>query len=165
MYLAIGSGDTAPTDNTDNRFSSTIPQKTNAGTYSVYYFAAESDNYFASEMCATPVSVEIKKKKLDTPNAPTVNTSLTYTGSDIALLTAEPTLTNASMQYVFGATQGATPSFDSPLALADVKKKPAGTYYVWYRACPTDTTNYAPSDATELTIAITPSSEILPGCS
>ena len=80
--------------NSSSGFSTTIPTGTNATSYTVYYYAAESSNY--KQSATGNVSVSIGKAD-PTYTAPTAK-SLTYSGSSQVLLNAGST-SDGTIQY------------------------------------------------------------------
>jgi len=69
----------------DSDFSTTVPTGTNSGSYTVYYYAAESANY--NQSSTESISVTIGKANGSVTSAPTAK-SLTYSGSAQTLLNA-----------------------------------------------------------------------------
>ena len=84
MYRLGDSGD----------FSSSMPTVTNAGTYALYYYSAESANYLQSSTASIEVSIA---KIAPVYTAPTAKT-LTYTGSAQDLLNAGSS-SDGTIQY------------------------------------------------------------------
>ena len=80
--------------NSSSDFSTTIPTGTNATSYTVYYYAAESSNYKQSTIGNISVSIAKADASYTAPTAK----SLTYNGSDQALLNAG-SVTGGTIQY------------------------------------------------------------------
>ena len=77
-----------------SEFSSAIPTLTDAGEYTLYYYAAESENYKQSQTGSITVSVFKAAPAYSSPSAK----SLTYTGSAQDLLNAGST-SDGTIQY------------------------------------------------------------------
>lgn len=110
MYYRLGStGD----------FTTSIPEATNAGTYTLYYYAAESGNYLQSATGSVEVTVA---KALPTYTAPTAK-SLTYNNESLELVNAGQTI-HGTFNYSF---DGDTWSVSIPEATN------AGSYTVYWK--------------------------------
>lgn len=69
-------------------FSSSIPTKTNAGTYYVWYYVKGDSNHTDTSISSTSVSVTISKATPVISTAPSKRTGLAYTGSAQNLLSS-----------------------------------------------------------------------------
>ena len=125
MQYAIGEDDrTAPTSG----WSDDIPEKTDSGTYNVWYKAKGDSNHYDSEPGCVKASIaQTKSFVISEPNA----LSLTYNAAEQQLVTAG-TASGGTMQYAIGEDDRTAPtsgwSGDIP------EKTDAGTYNVWYKA-------------------------------
>ncbi len=103
-------------------YATTIPTRTAAGTYTVYYRSYDNENY-ETVAGQAPVSVTIAKA-VPTVTAPKAKTGLVYTGQPQALIEAGTT-TGGTMEYSLnGKTFAATIPTEAY----------AGTYTVYYRS-------------------------------
>ena len=82
--------------------------------------------------------------------APPTYSTLTYNGSDQALVTAGTASTGSGIQYAIGTNSTTAPT--SGYSAAIPEKKNAGTYYVWYKAAGNE--NWSDSDAACVTAEI-----------
>ncbi|MDY6399856.1 MAG: hypothetical protein SPK67_06000 [Synergistales bacterium] len=132
---------------TAGTYSSEIPTGTDAGSYTVWYKAAGTDNYDESEAKSLTVTIA---KVTPTVTAPTAATGLTYNGSAQALVTTGST-TGGTLEY---STDGTNYGTSIPTGTN------AGSYTVSYRV--TGGTNYNDVAAASVTatIAKAPASEI-----
>lgn len=130
MYYSLSEG---------SGFSTSIPQGTNAGSYIVYYYAAESANY--NQSTTGSISVSIGKANGSVTTAPTAK-SLTYSGSAQTLANAGSG--TGTMYYSLNASSG----FSSTI--------PTGTnamsYTVYYYAA--ESSNYKQSATSSISVSI-----------
>ena len=118
MYYRLG---------TSGSFTTTIPQASTVGTYTVYYYAAASTNY--NQSSTGSVSCTIVQANGSVSTAPT-NRGVTYNGSNQNLVNAGSG--TGTMYYRLG-TSG---NFSTSIPQA----KTAGSYTVQYYAAAS--TNY-----------------------
>lgn len=123
----------------DSDFSTTVPTGTNAGSYTVYYYAAESANY--NQSATDSITVNIAKANGSVTTAPTAK-SLTYSGS-------EQTLANAgsgtgTLYYNLNASGSYSTTIPSGTN--------AGDYTVYYYAA--ESANYTQSSTSSIIITI-----------
>ena len=117
-----------------------LPQATNAGEYTVYYYARSTNsNYKDSEVASLKVTIG-KATPILTP--PTAKTGLIYTGAQQELITAGST-TGGTLQYSLGGTQWIT---------ALPKGLNAGNYTVYYRVV--GGSNYSDIGSQSITVTI-----------
>ena len=114
-----------------SNYSTTIPQGTNTGDYTVYYKVVGNNNY--NDVAAQTVKSTISDKPSATITTAPQAKTLTYTGSAQELVTAG-TSSGGTMKYAV------TTANQEPAAEAytfDNTSIPtgtdAGTYYVWYK--------------------------------
>lgn len=122
VYAVGNDGKTAPTTYYD-----TLPTKTDAGTYYVWYKVIGDDNHNNSK--AACVTAEIKKADATVTGVPQP-CDLTYSGADQALIT-EGTATGGTMQYALSASPETQPKGEYSETVPSGKN--AGNYYVWYK--------------------------------
>lgn len=122
VYAVGNNGKTAPTTYYD-----TLPTKTDAGTYYVWYKVIGDDNHNNSK--AACVTAEIKKADATVTGVPQP-CDLTYSGADQALIT-EGTATGGTMQYALSASPETQPKGEYSETVPSGKN--AGNYYVWYK--------------------------------
>ncbi len=122
MQYALGTKDAATEE-----YTTSIPSKTDAGTYYVWYKAKGNTGYLDSTPACVPVTVAKAEPAVTAPTAKT----LTYTGSAQELVNAG-TATGGEMQYVLG-TDATTAPTESLYTTSIPAKTNAGTYYVWYK--------------------------------
>ncbi len=109
MYYAVTTENVAPTD--DNLYTTSIPAKTDAGTYYVWYKVTGDDNH--SNTTAANVPVTINKA---TVTAPTI-ASKVYTGQTQTADVAESTLYSVTTND--GGTNVTADGYDVVLTLKD----------------------------------------------
>ena len=128
-------------------WSTTLPQATNAGSWTIYYYMDASTNYTARGSSGSPwgnVTSTINKVT-PTVTAPTKK-SLTYNGSAQELYNAGST-NWGTIQYC--ATSGGT------YTTAMIKGTNAGSYDCWYKVVGNDNIkDVAPAKASGTTIAV-----------
>ncbi len=134
MYYKVGSGS----------WSTSIPTATNAGTYTVQYYAKGTGG--ASDSGTGSVQVTIAKAN-PTVTAPTAKSGLKYTGSAQALVNAGST-TGGTMQYKVGSGSWGT----SIPTGTDV-----GTYTVYYQVV--GNTNYNGNSGSNFQVTIAQSDQ------
>ncbi|MCQ2517438.1 MAG: hypothetical protein MJ119_01635, partial [Lachnospiraceae bacterium] len=133
---------------TDGTFTADIPEGTDAGTYSVFY-KVEADLNHNEFVCEAPVSVSIAKADW-TVTSPTGN-SLSYTGTDQALVTAgsvkdvQGNLCENTMLY---SLTGEAADYSTTLPTA----KEVGEYTIYYKVAGND--NYNEYTASTVTASI-----------
>lgn len=125
---------------TSGNFSTDIPTATNADTYTVYYYAAESTNYNQSTPIGS-VSVTIYKVT-PTVTAPTAK-SLSYTGNSLTLANAGST-NYGTLQYS---------SDNSSWSTTIPSGTNAGNYTVYYRVVGDSNINDVASSSIACSIA------------
>ncbi|MBR1644120.1 MAG: hypothetical protein IJ684_01960, partial [Bacteroidales bacterium] len=123
MQYALGT-ETAATQ----PYTTSIPSKTNAGTYYVWYRVVGDENHNSTK--AQSVEVTIAKA---TPGitAPTAKTGLIYTGSAQELVNAGSTK-DGTLYYAV-TTENKAPTNEKLYATSVPAATDAGTYYVWYK--------------------------------
>ena len=126
------------TDNTN--WSATIPSKTAAGTYTVYYKVIGDSNHNDSSIGSVKVTINTKAMKVTATNGSTTYTGTATNGG------AKVTVTNPTSGYTvkYGTTSG-TYTLDSIPTYIN-----AGSYTVYYQVTATNYTTFTGS----LTIAI-----------
>lgn len=95
-------------------FSSSIPTKTNAGTYYVWYYVKGDSNHTDTAISSTSVSVTISKATPVINTAPSKRTGLSYTGSAQNLLSggsvkhssSDSTSVSGTFTYAQGTNAG-----------------------------------------------------------
>ena len=125
------------TDNTN--WSTTIPTKTPAGTYTVYYKVTGDDNH--NDSSAGSVKVTISKADAKVTTVPEAN-ALSYTGSSQELVTAGEG-TGGTFKYSTDSTNWST---------SIPTKIDAGTYTVYYKV--TGDSNHNDSAIGQVTVTI-----------
>lgn len=124
----------------DNEYSDSIPQATNAGTYTVYYKVEGNDNY--NDVSEKSLEVTIAKEASTIVTAPTAIENLVYTGKALNLITAGEAL-NGTLHY----------SFDDDSYFIDIPQATnAGTYTIYYKVLGNE--NYADSDTFTIEVTI-----------
>lgn len=166
--VAAGTSDTAlgsilySLDKTVDSWSTAVPQKTNAGSYTVYWYIPESTNYQSVGSAEQPREIAVSIAKADlTPGtdfyAPTAN-ALTFNGAQQALVSADNVFTAENdelagsyhVEYLQSSGDFGT---DVPTGFD------ADTYSVSYRIEPddADTANYNRYEAeTPIRVTIAP---------
>ena len=130
MYYRLG---------TSGSFSTTMPTMTDAGSNTLYYYAAASTNYEQSSTGSITVSVQKANGSVTT--APTAK-SLTYSGSNQALINAGSG-TGTMMYNLNGGSWGTSiPSAST-----------AGSYTVYYKASASTNYNESTSGSVDCSIA------------
>ncbi|GEM_PF-5608280 len=124
----------------NSNWSTSVPQGTNAGKYTVYY-KVEHSNYFNNLDKTASVTVTINKANAAYTTEPAGNT-VTWTGEDQELVSAG-TATFGTVQYKLGDGEWST---EIP------KAKAAGTYTVYYKV--DDNENYNGIAAKSVTATI-----------
>ena len=91
-YAVTGLDEDAPTD--DAAWSTTIPTKTDAGTYKIWYKAEGTENYEAVTATAFPTNAMIKKAAVEYTAPELTATSMTYHGTALELMKTAGTVTD-----------------------------------------------------------------------
>ena len=129
MYYAVTDNTTSSAPTSDNAWSTTVPSKTDADTYKVWYKVIGDANHNSTQ--ADFISVRINQAA-PSVTAPTAIQSLGYTGSPKELVTAG-TATGGTMYYaVTDNTATSAPTNDSAWSTTVPSKTDAGNYKVWY---------------------------------
>ena len=125
--------------------SSGVVTPTQAGTVTITASVAATTNYAA--YTATPKTITISQRTV-TVTAPTVKTdTIRYTGSGQALLSGNGSVTPTGTMYYYCSTSSTAPTVTSGSApgtgwsTTAPSKTDVGTYYIWYYAYVSDTTN------------------------
>ena len=128
-------GNDAETAPADGAFSTTVPSRTNAGTYYVWYKVIGDDNHNDSKPTKID-GVKIAKADPTVTTAPQAKT-LTYNGEGQELITAG-TSDDGKLVYAVGNDGETAPTiYYNTLPI----KTDAGTYYVWYKVIGDDNHN------------------------
>ncbi|MBQ9231039.1 MAG: hypothetical protein IJ190_07625 [Prevotella sp.] len=138
MKYKVTDSSTKPASTTG--FTTSIPQRTDAGTYYLWYYVEGDGNHTGTEINNDVISKTIDKAT-PTVTAPTAKT-LTYSGSAQALVNAGST-TGGTLQY---SLDGSSYGTDIPTA-TDI-----GDYTVYYRVVGDD--NYKDVTAQSITATI-----------
>lgn len=148
MQYALGTdATTAPTDG----WGASIPSKTDAGTYYVWYKAKGNAGYTDSDpkCLAAKIAKESGGSTAVVTQKPEAKSDLVESDSAQMLVTTGKA-ENGTMQYALGKDENTAPSDGWS---ADVlKETAAGTYYVWYKAKGND--GYSDSDPVCVTVKI-----------
>ncbi|WP_026508026.1 hypothetical protein [Butyrivibrio sp. MC2013] len=123
---------------TTTGFSTSIPTRTNAGTYYVWYYIKGDSNHLDSSISASAVTVTISPKMAAVTTTPAANT-LSYTGASQTLITAG-VAEAGTLYYRLGA--GGVWSTSLPSATG------AGTYDVYYYVNTSGLSNYTDNGST-----------------
>ncbi len=121
---------------TEGTWTTTVPTATDADTYYVWYYAEGNDDYNATDVCTTPVTVTIDPAAASTtltttPAANTGGGGLTYTGDALDLITAGASA-DGTLMYKVTTSNTAPLKTDAGWASTVPTATDAGTYYVWY---------------------------------
>jgi len=119
-------------------YSQTLPEITNAGQYTIYYYAAESKNYTQSTVGS--ITINIAKAGGSVTTLPVAN-ELTYNGTSQALISAASGTGTVYYSVNDGAYSTAIP-----------KAINAGTYRISYYAA--ESSNYSRSSTGTITVTI-----------
>ena len=118
---------------------------TQAGTVTITASVAATENYAA--YTATPKTITINQRSV-TVTAPTVKSdTIRYTGSGQELLSGAGSVTPVGTMYYYCSTNSNAPTVTSGSApgtgwsTTAPSKTDVGTYYIWYYAYVSDTTN------------------------
>lgn len=135
MYYKYTTTNSKPTSTSG--FSSSIPTRTNAGTYYVWYYVKGDSNHNDTAISSTAVTVIIAKATPVVATAPSKRTGLSYTGS------AQNLLSGGSMKH------SSTDSTSVSGTFTYKQGTNAGSYssLTWSFA-PTDSTNYNSASGT-----------------
>lgn len=126
----------------DGEFATTIPEETNAGTYTVYYYA-KGDGININDSAVESVTVNIAKAN-PTFAAPTANT-LTYNGEAQELVSAG---------YAVGGTMMYSLTEDGEFTTTIPNATNADTYTVYYYV--KGDANYSDSTVSSVSVTISP---------
>ncbi len=140
---SIQSGYTTVYSTDGVNWSSTIPQGTNAGDYTVYYKFYKGDNY---EYVPSPNTIDASIAKADLPGVilPASTSTIPYDGTEKTLLEIDP-VANATIWYKLGSGEWTT----TPPTRTD-----AGDYSVQYKIVPDDEVNYNTIGPETVTVTI-----------
>jgi LPXTG-motif cell wall-anchored protein len=121
-------------------FETTVPTKTDAGTYYVWFIVDPDTNHTDNNLRPSETRrIEVKINKVDTTcTEPTAN-DRTYDESTQALVTAG-TATGGTIKYAVSTDSSTAPAVSSFVAGIPTATD-AGTYYVWYIVTPDDNHN------------------------
>ena len=140
VYYAVGTQLTA--SNYSSSGSTTIPSKTNAGTYTIYYYCVGNSEY---KPASGSVQSTIAKAKLAMP------TSLSVTNEGVVTWTATTGATSYQISIDNNTWQTASSGIDYNSTIVES----TGSRTVYVRAVTTDTTNYiTPSDNAIKTVKV-----------
>lgn len=140
---SIQSGYTTVYSTDGVNWSTTIPQGTNAGDYTVYYKFYKGDNY---EYVPSPNTIEVNIDKAYLPGVtlPEATSTIPYDGTEKTLLEIDP-VANATIWYKLGSGEWTT----TPPTRTD-----AGDYSVQYKIVPDDEVNYNTIGQNTVTVTI-----------
>ena len=124
MKYAVTTENTAPTD--DNLYTTSIPSKTDAGTYYVWYKAVADQDHTDSE----PACITVEIKSATSGNTAPGPQNRTYDGSGKPLVTAG-SVEGGTLEYALGTDDKTAPTDGWSTAIPTATEP--GTYYVWYR--------------------------------
>ena len=132
----------------DGSYSTSLPQGTNAGAYTVYYYAKGNSGYKDSAKSQLAVTIA-KASSLKT--APTVKSAvISHDGSLHDLINAGTT-NSGTMEYGVNFNNSSTTNPPS-LWTSDIPQgQDSGQYYIWYRIQNGIDSNYEAINATYLT--------------
>lgn len=135
LYYKYTTTNSKPTSTSG--FSSSIPTRTNAGTYYVWYYVKGDSNHNDTAISSTAVTVTIAKVTPVVATAPSKRTGLSYTGS------AQNLLSGGSMKHSSSDSASVSGTFTYKQGTN------AGSYssLTWSFA-PTDSTNYNSASGT-----------------
>lgn len=135
LYYKYTTTNSKPTSTSG--FSSSIPTRTDAGTYYVWYYVKGDSNHNDTAISSTAVAVTIAKATPVVATAPSKRTGLSYTGS------AQNLLSGGSMKHSSSDSTSVAGTFTY------AQGTNAGTYssLTWSFA-PTDSTNYNSTSGT-----------------
>jgi hypothetical protein len=124
-------------------WSTTIPQGTNAGDYTVYYKFYKGDNY---EYVPSPNTINASISRADIPGVilPASTSTIPYDGTEKTLLEIDP-VANATIYYKLGSGEWTT----TPPTATD-----ADDYSVQYKIVPNDAVNYNTIGPNTVTVTI-----------
>ncbi len=126
-------------------WSTTIPQGTNAGDYTVYYKFYQGDNY---EYVPSPNTIDASIAKADIPGVtlPEATSTIPYDGAEKTLVEIDPVPANCTVSY---STDGGNTWTTTPPTRTD-----AGDYSVQYKIVPDDAVNYNTIGPNTVTVTI-----------
>ncbi len=140
---SIQSGYTTVYSTDGVNWSTTIPQGTNAGDYTVYYKFYKGDNY---EYVPSPNTINASISRADIPGVilPASTSTIPYDGTEKTLLEIDP-VANATIWYKLGSGEWTT----TPPTATD-----ADDYSVQYKIVPNDAVNYNTIGPNTVTVTI-----------
>ena len=141
MQYAIGTKDAAT-----EPYTTSIPKKTNAGTYYVWYKVVGDDNYNDTDPKCVPVTISKADATVTAPQAKT----LTYNGQSQKLVT-DGTTADGTIKYALGNDAETAPA-DGAFSTTVPSGTNADTYFVWYKVVGDDNYNDAEPECVTATI-------------
>ena len=163
MYLVTDTETPAPVSTTGD-WSASIPKRTNAGDYYVWYYIAASNSHAKTGVCSTPITVTIAKATITDPASlmttePTAKmdgeNNQKYTGSAINLIIEGITKAGAGTVMYKATTENMKPNTTDAdwVVGTNLTETNAGTYYVWYYV--DGNNNHDATEVCESAIAVT----------
>ena len=132
----------------DGSYSTSLPQGTNAGAYTVYYYAKGNSGYKDSAKRQLGVTIA-KASSLKT--APTVKSAVISHDGSLHNLINAGTTNSGTMEYGVNFNNSSTTNPPS-LWTSDIPQgRDSGQYYIWYRIQNGVDSNYEAINATYLT--------------
>ena len=132
----------------DGSYSTSLPQGTNAGAYTVYYYAKGNSGYKDSAKRQLGVTIA-KASSLKT--APTVKSAVITHDGNLHNLINAGTTNSGTMEYGVNFNNSSTTNPPS-LWTSDIPQgRDSGQYYIWYRIQNGVDSNYEAINATYLT--------------
>ena len=139
MKYAVTTANQEPAAEAYTFDNTSIPAKTAAGTYYVWYMAKGDENHNDSEPKCVTATISAAKATAATVTA----NNRTYDGTQKPLVTVDDsTLVGGEMQYALGTETEATEQYTTSIPTATN----AGTYYVWYKVVGDENYNDSKAD-------------------
>ena len=155
LKIAVTTVDQEPDDGAYTFDTTSIPAKTDAGTYYVYYKVIGDDNHEDTE--AGFITVDIAKATATVETAPEAVENLEYSGEDQNLITAGET-DDETFVYALGEDAENAPE-DNTFSSDIPTGKASGTYYVYYKKLGDD--NHEDSQPVCITVMIAPAYAVI----
>ena len=126
--------------------SSGVVTPTQAGTVTITASVAATTNYAAYTATSKTITINVQSVSVTAPTV--VSGDIRYNGNNQNLLSGSGSVTPVGTMYYYVSTSSTAPtSFSTSTWSTSVpSKKDVGTYYIWYYAQVTDTTNYSGSN-------------------
>jgi hypothetical protein len=140
IYYKVTTTNSKPTSTSG--FSSSIPTRTNAGTYYVWYYVYGDSNHYSTSIYSTPVTVTMDKATPVLSTSPTKASNWTYDGTSHALASGGAMKHSSTNSTVVNGTF----SYGSATN--------AGTHTATWSFTPTDTTNYYSTNGNVGTVTV-----------